>query len=635
MSNQILEDKYYQQSSSKTFTELNTDEQRKRAQFYRERYDSLKAEMIPREAGWDKIEKQYKCERAEIEGSPNSFIPITAPIINGQIASIVDQNIAAKVKGTGPSDQNFASSAQKIVDLALKHNHIKQILKPLVGRYLKFGVGWIALDWDAEALDGFGIAKIRCPQTTKIFIDGNIKDIVDYQSGQYLIEEIGYQSIMWARSEFDDDIADHLMMQTSTNDFDADVTDDERFSFMYLKVWHRNNKGGYLQLMEMDGTGFVLRESDPESHYYEHVDGQYPYYPCGLYQEEGEFHRFGDGQLLYFMQDTINKLYDEVIIACKFTAQSRTFIDPDGQCDPDEFDSDPSHPIACTNPRENVYVANSGTLNPVVERLINNIMQEARRATRFSDLMAGSSPGEKITATQAGIQTNQGNTGINDKKGDVSEAISFAVKYIIGMSMEMWESGQWFRITEDKDDFEWVDARQLTKVPVLIPADAKFTKAWRAAHPNTDIDHMPKYMQYEPKGDVEDEIGDIIAKAGEGQTKRAVFDCDVSIGEGLPTNKMALYNIVLSLAQLQLIDEQTGMPRPLIGFTQGRKMIEELVGIQFEAYVEENEQMLQAAGMQGLANGMVPQQSKVAPVNMNAAVPGANQNGTAMGGGMA
>jgi hypothetical protein len=242
--------------------------------------------------------------------------------------------------------------------------------------------------------------------------------------------------------------------------------------------------------------------------------------------------------------------------------------------------------------------------------------------------MTGNSPGGDITATQAGIQTNQGNTGISDKKGDISDGLSFAANYIIGMCMELWESGQWFRISEDKDEFEWIDARQMANIPILIPADEKFKNEWQRLHPDTDADHMPTMMQYEPSGDVKDEAGAIIAKAMQGQTKQAIFDIEVSIGEGLPTNKLALYNIILSLAQLQLIDEATGMPRPLIGFEQGRKMIEELVGIQFEAYVEQGQQMMQAAGMQQPMQN--PQQANIKPVNMNPAVPGANQNGTAM-----
>ena len=195
------------------------------------------------------------------------------------------------------------------------------------------------------------------------------------------------------------------------------------------------------------------------------------------------------------------------------------------------------------------------------------------------------------------------------------------------MCMELWDGGQWFRITEDKDVFEWVDVNQLASVPVLIPSDDKFRNEWIKNNPDADISDMSPYMEYVPDKDISADDGEIIAKAGQRQTKRAEFDIDVSIGEGLPTNKLSLYNIILSLAQLQLIDEQTGMPRPLIGFTQGRKMIEDLIGIQFEAYVEENEAMMQQSGMMG----NIPQQNQ-RPINMNPNIPGSNINGTAMTG---
>jgi hypothetical protein len=611
------EDKYYQQGTQTSWTDLNTDKQIHKAQFYAERYDALKSEMLKREEQWNKIEKQYKCERDYTEDSPNSFIPISAPIINGQIASMIDQNIATKIKGIGPSDQSFSSAAQKIAEFFLKQNKIKLRLKSIIGRYLKFGTGWIALEWDADAHDGFGMPIIRNPQTTKIFVDGNIKDILDYQEAQYIIEEVGFQSLIWAREEFGDDIANHLMLNTGEPDFGAGKLDDEQFSFMYLKVWHRNNKNKVLQLLEMDDTGFVLRESDENSPYYENVCNQYPYYPIGMYQEEGEFHRFGDGQLLFFIQDTINKLYDEIITACKFTAQSRTFVDPDGAMDPDDFDSNPNHPILCYKPNQNIYVASSGTLNPVVERLVANLVNEARRVTRFSDLMTGNSPGQTITATQAGIQTNQGNTGITDKKGDVSEGLMFAVQYAINMCMELWDSGHWFRITEEGDDFEWLDATQLSRIPVLIPADEEFINTWKENFPNSEISNMPKYMQY-------------ITSEGEPLVKKAVFDIDINIGEGLPKSPMALYNVMLSLSQISLIDEQTGQPRPLITYSQFRKMMEDMLGIPFDEAMEEAKR-LQTQGAITPVNGQSQQNSSL---NMSGDVPGVNLNNQPKGGAM-
>ena len=54
------------------------------------------------------------------------------------------------------------------------------------------------------------------------------------------------------------------------------------------------------------------------------------------------------------------------------------------------------------------------------------------------------------------------------------------------------------------------------------------------------------------------------------------LDVDVSIGEGLPANKMAQYNIILSLAQLSLPDPMTGQMKPLMSFEQVRKNVESL-----------------------------------------------------------
>lgn len=624
----IYEDKFYQEGTKKTYSDLNTDAQRKRGQFYVDRYRALESEMETRITEWNNIEKQYACEREYIDDAPNSFIPVTGPIIDGMIASVVDQNIAAKVKGITPSDQNFAGSGQKIVDLFLRHNKTKQQIKSIAGRYFKFGVGWIAIEWDPNALDGFGMPIIRNPQTTKIFIDGNIKDTLDYQKAQYLIEEVGYQSIMWGRQEYGDDVANYLMLNTGDDDFEAAPLDDEQFSFMLLKVWHRNNKWGNLQLLEMDDTGFVLRESDPESPYYDNVDNQYPYYPIGLYQKEGEFYRFGDGKRLFFIQDTINKLYDEIITACKFTSQSRTFVDPDGEMDPDDFDNDPSHPVPCRNPRENVFVSSGGSLNPIIERLLANLMNEARRAARFSDLMMSNSPSEKMTATQAGIQTSQGNVGISDKKGDISEGMKFITNYAINMCIELWTGGQWYRVTEDSDDFEWIDAAQLKKVPVLIPRNDEFIQKWRERHPNSDISLMPQYTQYIPDADIYDYEGEIIARKGEPQTKRVAFDLSVSIGEGLPSSPIALFNIMLSLAQLSLIDEQTGQSRPLIGYEQFRKLMEETIGIPFDEAMEQAKE-LQTQGIVKpamMGSNASNASGVVRPLNMSGNIPGANIN---------
>ena len=207
----------------------------------------------------------------------------------------------------------------------------------------------------------------------------------------------------------------------------------------------------------------------------------------------------------------------------------------------------------------------------------------------------------------------------------MSEGLKWSVTYAINLCTELWDGGHWFRVTEDSEDFDWIDASQLARVPVLIPADEEFKAKWKENHLESDISMMPKYMQYVPSKDVVGEDGSIIAGAGIPQTTKAVFDIDVSIGEGLPSSPIALYNIMLSLAQISLIDEMTGQPRPRLGYAQFRKMMEETLGIPFEEAMEEAKQLTN----QGLVTPTIPGSGQ--QLNMSANLPGANINNQVKG----
>ena len=132
------------------------------------------------------------------------------------------------------------------------------------------------------------------------------------------------------------------------------------------------------------------------------------------------------------------------------------------------------------------------------------------------------------------------------------------------------------------DEFEWIDARQLASIPEMIPAPEDYISNYRKANPgNEDI---PQFTQLEVDSDKVDEEGNPIKV---GATKQIELDVIVNIGEGLPNNKIALYNMVLSLSQIMLLDETTGQPRPLIGYKQFKIMVENYLGIKLSDNEEE------------------------------------------------
>jgi len=606
---EIYEDKYTQESAFKSArNEVNSKEAQERADFYISKYRQLKSELQKELEDWEEIESLYHSDREKKnEFDPNSFDPIILSVIEGQVAALGEKNISASVKGEGFSDQKFAHTGQILTDFAYRNIKIKSRIKEGIRSYLKMGNGCFAMGWDPDALDGFGLPEWRTPQISKVFVDGKIKNILDVEKAEYIIEEVGSFSIISARREYGDDIANAVSLGNTDPDFDAEQSMDDRDSFTKLHVWTRNNDGRNLQRLEISLCGVMLAESDPEKPFYEHVCNKYPYRFFGLYPREGRFYRFGDGKILVKLQKLLNNLWDECVIAAKFSAQARTFVDPNAGLDPDEMDGDPSHPILIREPRTNVFTVQGQGINQVVMQLISLILSETQRITRFSQLMMGSAPSRELTATQSGIMVQQGNMGVDDKKGDISEAIADTTMYMLGLMMEFWPAAKAIRITEESDEIEWVDARRLKAIPAMVPVDRAYTKRWLAEHPDKPV---PQFMQLEDAN-------------GKPQTKKAVFDVQVSIGEGIPTNKMALFNIILSMSKMVLPDEQTGQPRSLLSYQQVQKMIEDLLGMPMSKIIPEAQSAVNAV------NQNIPKAEMAAA--MNPYIDGATDGGIMSG----
>ena len=605
----IFEKKYDPDSMfGKARDKVNSKAEQERADFYISRYHQLKAEMEEEKVDWEEIESLYRGEREKKnEFDPNSFDPIILPVIEGQVAALGEKNISASVKGEGYSDQRFAHTGQILTDFAYRNIRIKSKVKEGARNYLKFGNGCFCIGWDPDALDGFGLPDWRTPSIAKVFVDGKIKNILDVEKAEYIIEEVGSFSILSARKEYGDYIASAVSLGNIENSFGAKEAADDRNSFTKLHVWTRNNEEGNLQRLEISLCGIMLRESDPEKPFYEHVENRYPYVFFGLYPKEGSFYRFGDGKILVGLQKLLNQLWDECVIAAKYSAQAERYVDPNAGLDPDQIDGDPSHPIMVRNPKENIHTVQGSGINQIVMMLINLILSEVQRITRFSLLMMGSAPSRELTATQSGIMVQQGNVGVDDKKGDISEAIAQATMYMLGLMMEFWPAGKAIRITEESEDIEWVDARRLKAIPAMVPADRQFSKRWASENPNVPV---PQFMQLE-------------GADGKPQTKKAVFDVQVSIGEGIPTNKMALFNILLSMSKMVLPDEQTGQLRSLLSYQQVQKMIEDLLGMPIAKVIPE------AQAAVGAINNNIP--NAQTPAVQNPYIEGAGENGIMSG----
>ncbi len=611
---EIYEDQYEQNSEkfAQLVDDLMTEEQKKRAEFYLLHYNTLSAEMDERKTEWEELEQLYRAdtEVPEDEDDPDCFVPIINPTVEGQIQTLdIDPQVTCQ--GEGYSDHQFARTGEILATWMFKKNKIRKLIKRHERRRRGYiGTAWFKVVWDPEALDGFGMPKITCPSTTKVLVDGKIKDYTRTQEADFLIEEIGLVSIITLKQDTErkpinekytmSDIADAIALGNTVLDFGGEESGDDKDSFTLLHIWTRNNDEGNLQLIEMSKCGIIITESDPKEPYYTKVRNKYPYFCTVLYEKENSLYGFSDGKLLKRLQILLNNLWNECVIACRHSAQTTTYIDPNAKIDPDDFAAgkrDPRNPIVARNPRTNVLESTGKGINVTIFNLISLVISEAQRVVRFSSLKTGTNTGRDMTARQAGIEMNEAERGMDDKKADLSDTLADVAEYGLQLMMENWTAAKAFRVSEN-DDFEWIDARELSKIPVLVPADSNYKNTWSLDRQNridTGLEQPgqvpePQFMQLTKEEDTENDELDQETQQPTGrklkkkvpQFKQVDLDMEVSIGEGLPTNKIALYNIVLSLAHLQVPDETTGMPRSILTYEKVKKMLSDLLGLDLD-----------------------------------------------------
>lgn len=615
---EIEEDKKDQKLSAVDYDSLMSEKQKARGKYYAEQWLLRKGEIGEYVREWEALDKLYQCIRELPVGTddcaPRSFIPLITPCIEGQVAAMTEANTEFRHITENPGHEvymrMFDAASEYYRDKSMYRQHFKDFAR----YYDLLGNQFIKVEWDdskksKDAHDG--LPRISVPPVYTVYVDGRIKDSKDLQSAEYIIQEFKFMSIAWARKEYGDEYADAITAGvTEYVGDDADQSIDDIKTFTLLEVWTRSNKQGNLQLIEMDTNGLILRESDPSKPFYEYVDNEYPFRMARMIPRMGSLYGIGDGALLREMQETVNKLVDEFEIACRFSAQARTYVDKGAQLDPDEMTSDPSMPVLCNDPQGNILTVPGAGLNPVVQSMIEFLLREAQKATRFHESMSGTQMNVSATATQINTQQAQGYVGIKDKKTDISEVMAWADMYALRLCLEFWDRGFWAKVSDGNSIF--IDMPQLREAPVVIPATGE------AIQEDMEIARQSGVKNIEPMKYMEAKDDD-----GKPLKTRADFMTKVIIGEAMPKGRTDMYNILLGLAQMQVIGAD-GMPKPLISADRLKDMFEDVLGFKLETEEEQmNGQstlMMNALGLNAI-NPIGNNNTVQTPTNLQQTVP--------------
>jgi hypothetical protein len=628
----IYEDKHSLTKGYVNTNDIMTEKQKKRGEYYSQKYFLRRGELDSQKEEWDELQKLYECGRerdSQDPTYPNNFMSLITPTVEGQVAAMMENDIEYNYLSDNPSHQKYLPKLESASAYCREINHANLHYKDFARIYDLLGNAWITVMWEKSYSTAKnrpdGYPRIMIPPILSVLVDGRIKDYKDLQHAEYIIHEILGQDLAWARKEYGDDAADGIARGFTRQDGDdAEMSTDDADTFTLLHVWTRDNEQGNLQLIEMDTSGFILRESDPSEPYYKTVDNEYPFYFGRMMPKLGNFYGFGDGKILQYMQKFINNLVDELEIAVRFNAQPKTFVDVvKAKMSPDDYDSDPSHCIPCVNPQQNVYTMPGMGINNIVLQTIQLLLDQAQKATRFSDIMSGVQQGVSATATQINGQLSQGSVGIKDKASDIQAAMSWCDRFCLRLCLQFWDTPFWvskFRNAGDEGGSEFLDMTKMAKVPGVIPVSGNKMLEWmKKKKENPDM----KIVDYET------------AKKGKNTVYVDLdFNVHVKLAAGFPKGKNDVFNQLISLVQIAVINPETGTLEPIIPISIVKEKLEQILGfkITLDKSTATPEPILaNAGGINPLsASGEVAQpqgsQVRTQPSNLAGTVPLANDN---------
>ncbi len=541
-------------------------------EYYRRGVENMQKNGI-----FEKIKKCHQYWKGEqrkpkSDNDPCSNINIIHPMVEGQVALLVEQNISVSAMPVTPGDIAYAEKATGILEFIKSRNSIQRVIERHERGREKYGSGILRVIYDPDKLSGAGLPVIENVPLQNICVDPCITDAEKINEAEFIIEKV-VKSIYWAKENYGEEIAaqiDENYFPFGEGDvFDEEEADGDNAKYLHLLVWTID--GGELRLTEMSGCGVILSDSaDTKSSFYS--CGRYPYFFTPLYELEGSIFGMGDVELTAPVQDIINDLDDQIRLNARLTANPQRLVEIGSGLDLDALTNEPGLNIPVNSINSVRDLQPKEIPSYVVERRKLALQYEGQKVSRFSDQMIGAKQSGVDTATESLALQQSGSNGIAYKKSQLQDTLAKVFAYALELVREFWDEPVMMRISEDENEFVSMNPQEFIGIDRLV------------------------YKE-----------GELIADG----KKNAEFDINVSVGAGLPTNKAFQYNMMRELYQLKIIS-----PEEL------RAWLCKSFGLSIApAPAQQAPQGNVLAGAQG--GGAVP-------INQNANIEGINANGQVM-----
>lgn len=493
---------------------------------------------------------------------PGSMTNIIHPIVESQIADLVDKPFSTSAKGWEPSDDMYAEQAQNIMDFVLYRNKFKQKVNVSEHDRLELGSTIIKVWFDDDELDGRGLPVFEPISPANFFPDPKVTAPHLLQKAEFVIHATP-RPLSWFRRQFPE-WGKYVRREVSVP-YDPDATFEDAETdevhvitsqkALLLECYMRDENG---ELFCVHVANNLVLEDSREKKRKVQRRNLYPFVVINCYNRRGTVWGMGDVELLIPTQDLINELDDQIRMNARLSGNPQIVV---GMGAGKGFDfrkwtNKPGLRIPMRDQNAWSIVPPQPVSHDIPVRR-EKAFEEANIISGRPDVNRGEKPGQ-ITAAAAIMALQQaGQKGVIHKSEMFKEGWSEVLELLFDEVLENWDEEMWIRIDGDQPDYQFVNPAQFRQVPIMIPNDVEGEDTIK---PLMDI------VIDEETGQVREVL----------MTRDAQFDFALYMGNGLPTDKAFVFQTLIDLTRVAFPDG------PAITRKELRDFLREQVGINLD-----------------------------------------------------
>ncbi len=506
----------------------------------------------------------------ESEDHPGSVTNIIHPIIESQIADLVDKPYDVDSEGEEPSDDMYAEDAQHLMNFVLRKNQFSVKLNVSEHDRLELGTTAIKTYFNPDALDGRGLPTFEIISPANFFPDPKWSRSDLLQECEFIIHAVP-RPLSYIRQKFPkwgkyihrEVSVPYDPEQTFQNAKSDEVEVVTSEKALLLECYLKDANG---EIYCLHVANHILLEDSREVLKGKRLQrrNQFPFVAIPCYIQRGIGWGQGDVELLIPTQDIINDLDDQIRMNARMMGNPQIVV---GMGAGKGFDYRKwTNAAGLRIPMRDVNAWKPVPPIPVSRDVVDRRekgFQEADLISGRPDVNRGERPGQ-VTAAAAIMALQQaGQKSVLHKAKMFKEGWSQVLGLLYDDMVEHWDEEMWIRVNGDKPDFKFINPASLKNIPRMIPNEVE----------NGD-----------PLISLKDVNGEIM-------TRECELDLKLNIGDGLPHDKAFVYQTLLEWSKMVVEG------KPVIGWEEIRDYLKEQVGLPLQSN-ENFMRQLQAQQMQ-------------------------------------